>query len=92
MYALKKITITPNGRHVEECFILGNMYRLEFHPDDPLLAATIEYSDGVSMPSLPIYRSDEAYITTLTGETVRRVCRGNQKEREKLVVERQPAA
>ncbi|STE84257.1 Uncharacterised protein [Escherichia coli] len=32
MYALKKITVTEDGRQVEEVHVLGNMYRLEFYP------------------------------------------------------------
>lgn len=46
MYALKKITVTKDGRQVEEVHVLGNMYRLEFYPRDTHLAAKIEYCLG----------------------------------------------
>ena len=85
MYALKKITVTNDGRHVEEVYVLGDMYRLEFHPQDPKLAASIEYCRGGSLPSISITRSDEAYIITLAGDTVRRICRGDVKVRQSLM-------
>lgn len=78
MYALKKIT-TIDGRKVEEVRVLGGMYRLEFHPEDALVAASVEYSDGANMPHVQIARTDEAYITTLEGTTVRFICRGRPK-------------
>lgn len=84
MYALKKITVTPDGRQVEESFILGDMYRLEMHKDHLQLAASIEYQKGDSTPCITIDRSDEAYITTLTGDTVRHVCRGDHKARQNM--------
>ncbi|EHL8354511.1 hypothetical protein KE467_001500, partial [Escherichia coli] len=43
MYALKKITVTEDGRQVEEVHVLGNMYRLEFYPRNTHLAAQVEY-------------------------------------------------
>ncbi len=39
MYALKKITVTEDGRQVEEVHVLGDMYRLEFYPRDTHLVA-----------------------------------------------------
>lgn len=47
MYALKKITVTKDGRQVEEVHVLGDMYRLEFYPRDTHLAAKIEYCRGL---------------------------------------------
>ncbi|MBD2798525.1 hypothetical protein ID856_18845 [Xenorhabdus sp. 18] len=77
MYALKLIT-ERNGRQVEESWILGSMYRLEFHPkevrDDVI--ARVEYWQNSSLINLDIKKTDEAYITTLTGDTVRVACRG----------------
>lgn len=91
MYALKKITVTSNGRQVEEVHVLGNWYRLEMKPEGvaPEIIAHVERSDeNGNIPNISIHRTDEAYITTLTGETVRHICRGDHKEREKLAQER----
>lgn len=75
MYALKLITVRK-GRQVEEMHTLGKMFRLEFHRDDALKAASVEYADGNDMPSIDILCTDEAYITTLEGKTVRCISRG----------------
>ena len=84
MYALKLITVTPDGRQVEEMHALGNMYRLELMRDHTsTLAARIEdVNEKGDTPSFDIDKSDEAYITTLTGETVRHICRGDFKARD----------
>ncbi|ENU4538363.1 hypothetical protein ACFH3V_005031 [Escherichia coli] len=82
MYALKKITVTVDGRQVEEVMVLGDMYRLEFYPPDSPLAAKIEFSQGGNMPCIQVERTDEAYITTIAGDTVRAVSRGDAKARQ----------
>ncbi len=84
MYALKKITVTKDGRQVEEVHVLGNMYRLEFYPRDTHLAAKIEYCLGGDIPCIPVEKEDEVYITTLTGDTVRCICRGDSKARNEI--------
>ncbi|EFA9346431.1 TPA: hypothetical protein JWK76_003908 [Escherichia coli] len=84
MYALKKITVTEDGRQVEEVHVLGDMYRLEFYPRDTHLAAKIEYCLGGDIPCIPVEKEDEAYITTLTGDTVRCICRGDSKARNEI--------
>lgn len=84
MYALKKITVTEDGRHVEEVHVLGDMYRLEFYPPDAHLAAKIEYCQDRNMPCIPVEKTDEAYITTLSGDTVRCICRGDSKARNEM--------
>ncbi|MDY3572329.1 hypothetical protein [Enterobacter hormaechei] len=88
MYALKRITVTVDGRHVEESRVLGNMYRLQFHPDNPTVAASIEYAEDDGIPTIEIYRADEAYITTINGDTVRSICRGDLLQRETLAAQR----
>lgn len=85
MYALKKITVTNDGRHVEEMYVLGRMYRLEFHHQDPNLVASVEYCWRGNTPSISIAKSDEAYITTLAGDTVRCICRGDANARQTLM-------
>lgn len=77
MYALKLIT-EREGRKVEESHYLGNMYRLEFYPvvDNPDIAARLEYTTKEGVPAFDIKRIDHAYITTVTGDTVRVICRG----------------
>ncbi|AGH74044.1 hypothetical protein ACOGYQ_000180 [Edwardsiella piscicida] len=85
MYALKKITVTNDGRCVEEVHVLGSMYRLEFHPQDPKQAASVEYFRRGNTPNISIAKSDEAYITTLTGDTVRCICRGDASARQALM-------
>ncbi|MDC9624068.1 hypothetical protein PSI22_21175, partial [Xenorhabdus sp. XENO-7] len=77
--ALKLIT-ERNGRSVEESWILGNMYRLEFYPNDAAqlegVIARVEHSQNGNLINHDIKKTDQAYITTLTGDTVRTVCRG----------------
>ncbi|MDE9537091.1 hypothetical protein [Xenorhabdus bovienii] len=77
MYALKLIT-ERNGRSVEESWILGDMYRLEFFPKDVAegIIARVEHSQNGNLINHDIKKTDQAYITTLTGDTVRTVCRG----------------
>ncbi|WP_340618845.1 hypothetical protein [Xenorhabdus entomophaga] len=76
MYALKLITVR-NGRSVEESWILGDMYRLEFYPkDSPDVIARVEHSQNGNLINRDIKKTDQAYITTLTGDTVRTICRG----------------
>ncbi|CDM90590.1 hypothetical protein [Xenorhabdus bovienii] len=77
MYALKLIT-ERNGRSVEESWILGDMYRLEFCPKDVAdnVIARVEHSHNGNLINHDIKKADQAYITTLTGDTVRTVCRG----------------
>ncbi|MDX7993058.1 hypothetical protein [Xenorhabdus littoralis] len=77
MYALKLIT-ERNGCSVEESWILGDMYRLEFYPKDVAegVIARIENSQNGNLIYHDIKKTDQAYITTLTGDTVRVVCRG----------------
>lgn len=87
MYALKKITVTTDGRQVEECHVLGNWYRLEQRPEgvSPEIIAQIEYADEKGgIPNISIHKTDEAYITLLNGETVRHVCRGDAAERKRI--------
>ncbi|BDI41698.1 TPA: hypothetical protein ACGJUX_003736 [Escherichia coli] len=84
MYALKKITVTEDGRQVEEVHVLGDMYRLEFYPRDTHLAAKIEYCRDGNTPCIPVEKEDEVYITTLTGDTVRCICRGDSKARDEI--------
>lgn len=78
MYALKLIT-ECNGRKVEEVHHLGGMYRLEIYPvsDNPDIAARLEHTTKEGIPSFDIKRTDHAYITTVTGDTVRVICRGS---------------
>jgi len=86
MYALKTITVTPKGRQVELVRALGDWYSLEFKPSEieSDVVARIEYSCGTSTPCIEIHKSDEAYITTMKGETVRHVCRGDAAERKRI--------
>ncbi|MHA6305688.1 hypothetical protein ACX3SV_01045 [Hafnia paralvei] len=86
MYALKNITTTPDGRRVEMVQALGDNYTLELKPNDaaPDVVARVHYNSGENRPCIEIVRSDEAYITTLTGDTVRGICRGEHKQREDL--------
>lgn len=80
----EKITVTKDGRQVEEVHVLGDMYRLEFYPRDTHLAAKIEYCRGGDIPCIPVEKEDEAYITTLNGDTVRCICRGDSKARNEI--------
>ncbi|UMR99274.1 hypothetical protein [Escherichia coli] len=82
MYALKRITVTADGRQVEEVRVLGDMYRLEIYPPGSPLAAQIEYCQGGSIPCIQVERTDAAYITTIAGDTVRAISRGDAKARE----------
>ncbi|MEQ5350176.1 MULTISPECIES: hypothetical protein [Proteus] len=77
MYALKLIT-EREGRKVEEVHYLGEMYRLEFYPEpgNKDIVARVEHTKKDSIPSFDIKRTDQAYITTVTGDTVRVICRG----------------
>ncbi|WP_100160165.1 hypothetical protein [Proteus columbae] len=77
MYALKLIT-ERESRKVEEVHCLGDMYRLEFYPESENkdIVARIEYTKKDSIPSFDIKRIDHAYITTVTGDTVRVISRG----------------
>ncbi len=77
MYALKLIT-EKNGRSVEESWILGDMYRLEFYPKGVAggVIARVEHTQNGNLINHEIKKTDQAYITTLTGDTVRTVCRG----------------
>ncbi|MDK9364183.1 hypothetical protein [Lelliottia wanjuensis] len=87
MYALKLITVTFDGRQVETSHILGKWYRLEMPPEGvPVdVIARVEYSNDVGdIPCFDICRTDEAYITLLTGETVRHVVRGDAQKRSEL--------
>ncbi|MTC35242.1 hypothetical protein GKR67_11525 [Providencia alcalifaciens] len=79
MYALKLIT-ERNGRKVEEVHHIGSMYRLEFYPvsENPDIVARLEYTTKDSVPSFDIKRTDHAYTTTVTGDTVRVISRGLQ--------------
>lgn len=82
MYALKRVRKMPDGRHVEESFILGNMYRLEFYPKEnaePGVVVRIEYSQNGSTPVFDIKADEQAYITTLTGDTVRILSRSKME-------------
>ncbi|MEB8638642.1 hypothetical protein P2G74_01470 [Cronobacter muytjensii] len=94
MYALKTITVAPDGRQLEVVRVLGNWYALEqFAPNQKGdLAARIEYLSDGNIHSVDIQRSDEGYITTLNGDTVRHVCRGDLKAREQLMSERRSAS
>lgn len=78
MYALKTITHPIAGNSAEIVQVLGERYRLEFFGKDCIegIAARISYYDGGNNPSIDISPDDEAYITTLDGKTVRRICRG----------------
>lgn len=91
MYALKLLTVTPDGRQVEESHALGDMYRLEMYPQgvSKNIVAYVEHAgrDG-STPAFTICRSDSAYITLLNGDTVRHVCRGDAEERFKIAQDR----
>ncbi|PHM60557.1 hypothetical protein Xsto_03894 [Xenorhabdus stockiae] len=80
MYALKLIT-EKNGRSVEESWILGDMYRLEFYPKDVAegVIACVEHTQNGNLINHEIKKTDQAYITTLTGDTVRTVCRGQHR-------------
>ncbi|EFN7178230.1 hypothetical protein KV369_001994 [Escherichia coli] len=84
MYALKKITVTEDGRQVEEVHVLGNMYRLEFYPRNTHLAAQVEYCRDGNVPCISVEKTDEAYITMLAGDTVRCICRGDSKARDEI--------
>ena len=84
MYALKKITVTEDGRHVEEVHVLGDMYRLEFYPRNTHLAAKIEYCRDGNIPCIPVEKEDEAYIITLNGDTARCICRGDSEARNEI--------
>ena len=77
MYSLKLIT-ERNGRKVEEVHHIGSMYRLEFYPvsENPDIAARLEYTAKEAVPSFDIKRTEQAYITTVTGDTVRVISRG----------------
>lgn len=79
MYTLKLIT-ERNGHKVEEAHYLGDMYRLEFYPEAecPDIAARVEHMKKDAVPSFDIRRTDRAYITTVTGDTVRVISRGKQ--------------
>ncbi len=78
MYALKHLKSTTDGRNVEESTILGDFYRLEFAPADAgeAIAARVEYSNGADVPCIEIRKNERAFITTLTGDTVRIISRG----------------
>lgn len=54
MYALKKITVTEDGRQVEEVHVLGNMHRLEFYPRNTHLAAQVEYCRDGNVPCISV--------------------------------------
>lgn len=82
MYALKRMTVTVDGRQVEEVRVLGDMYRLEVYPPDSPIVAQIEYSHGANMPCIQVERTDKAYITTIAGDTVRAISRGDAKARQ----------
>ncbi|PHM55120.1 hypothetical protein [Xenorhabdus sp. KK7.4] len=77
MYALKLIT-ERNSRKVEESWILGDMYRLEFNPKEvpEHVIARIEHGQNGNLINFDIKNTDQAYITTLTGDTIRVICRG----------------
>ncbi|MCT6515902.1 hypothetical protein GY03_01200 [Proteus vulgaris] len=79
MYALKLIT-EREGRKVEEVHCLGDMYRLEFYPESENkdIVARVEHTKKDSIPSFDIKRIDHAYITTVTGDTVRVISRGKE--------------
>ncbi|NTZ40003.1 hypothetical protein EXW94_20330 [Enterobacter sp. JMULE2] len=86
MYALKKITVSPDGRHIEEVTVIGDYYQLEFVPASPAsdVVARIHFSNGNRLGAESIIVSDEAYITTIAGKTVRQICPGNFKVRKEL--------
>ncbi|MBB9070482.1 hypothetical protein FSH80_023770 [Escherichia coli] len=84
MYALKKIMVTEDGRQVEEVHVLGDMYRMEFYPRNTHLAAKIEYCRNGNISCLQVEKTDEAYITTLNGDTMRCICRGDSKARNEI--------
>ena len=77
MYALKLMT-EREGRKVEEVHCLGEMYWLEFYPEpeNKDIVARVEHTKKDSIPSFDIKRTDQAYITTVAGDTVRVICRG----------------
>lgn len=79
MYALKIMTTTPDNRLVERVQVLGERYELEFYPKDAGedVSAYVHYFPGDGIPAEVIKKTDEAYITTLEGQTVRVICRGN---------------
>ncbi|AYY82140.1 MULTISPECIES: hypothetical protein [Proteus] len=79
MYALKLIT-EREGRKVEEVHCLGEMYRLEFYPESENkdIVARVEHTRKDAIPSFDINRTDHAYITTVTGDTVRVISRGRK--------------
>ncbi|MCZ6084937.1 hypothetical protein O5175_06615 [Escherichia coli] len=84
MYALKKITVTEDGRHVEEVHVLGICTALEFYPRNTHLAAKIEYCRDGNIPCIPVEKEDEAYIITLNGDTARCICRGDSEARNEI--------
>lgn len=81
MYALKIITLTPDNRSVERVQVLGDRYELEFSPKDAGedIAAHVHYFSGDNIPVEVVKKTDEAYITTLNGDTVRVICRAHTK-------------
>ncbi|BDI36402.1 hypothetical protein EC12741_2327 [Escherichia coli 1.2741] len=48
----------------------GDMYRMEFYPRNTHLAAKIEYCRNGNISCLQVEKTDEAYITTLNGDTM----------------------
>ncbi len=79
MYALKKITVMEDGRQVEEVHVLGICIAMEFYPRNTHPAAQVEYCLDGNVPCISVEKTDEAYITTLAGDTVRCICRGDSK-------------
>lgn len=78
MYSLTLIKRSAENRAIYSRQVLGEWYELEFYPEgkDSVVAASIKYGQGDGLPVIEVNRSDEAYITLLTGETVHVVCRG----------------
>ncbi|MDE9567426.1 hypothetical protein KKI93_26425, partial [Xenorhabdus bovienii] len=68
--ALKLIT-ERNGRSVEESWILGDMYRLEFYPKDVAegVIARVENSQNGNLINHDIKKTDQAYISEKASST-----------------------
>ncbi|MFJ2973458.1 hypothetical protein ACIPDS_02100 [Kluyvera sp. NPDC087067] len=79
MYALKTIGKNPEGKLVENVRVLGKWYNLEFEESQPLgdntpiesPVARISYADGGETMTAVVNDNQDAYITTLQGDTVR---------------------
>ncbi|WP_244570677.1 hypothetical protein, partial [Escherichia coli] len=64
--------------------VLGNMYRLGYYPRNTDLAAQVEYFRDGNIQCLQVEKTDEAYITTLNGDTAHCICRGDSIARDEI--------